>query len=549
MSFLNLGVAPFLLGLAAIAILLFLLQRLRVKFREKEVVTTLFWKQAVQETHTRVLMNRFRQFLAYLLALAIAGVVWLAFAEPTLNQDDMVDTIFLLDGSAGMAWGDRFEQAKSLLRKEADRIPAARRRIYFCGADTRLVLDRGEEIYLLMPRLADLAPEACPSSIERDLFALVTDETTRKDLKLFVVGDAPIGKTWLAKFRNHAVIERLQPEKPPKLENNIGISAIGVTNSSSGVFDRVDVIFEIAGAIDAGITVTLGDQPYNQSPTNEGGTYYLRDLPARGEVLEIALVEEDALALDNRARITLPARHTVAVEVDENLDDRFHTLIEADPALTRASGKAQIIVGGATDGSLPAIELVAGNDITVIYEDNLSPLALEQLQDRFSQTGFDRVGWTSSADPDRVGDCLLSPHYVPGSKRKVQIGIELIGSDYDFLQSSAFPLFLSSAIRWLARVEPIEPFVVAGEQSAHVGRFTLVGSDYAPPRAGPHLDQNGKAFEVSLKAVQRLENQAINQVTRSTANKRWPYIGTGCLLLALILIGAEWWLYQKGKIP
>ena len=549
MSFLNLGIVPFLLGLAALATLLFFLQRLRVKFSEKEVVTTLFWKQAVEETRTRVLMLRFQYLLAYLLALAIAGMVWLAFAEPTWKQDDKMDTIFLLDGSAPMAWGDRFEQAKSLLQKEAGRIPAARRRIYFCGADTRLVLDRGEEIYLLMPRLANFNPEACPSSIERDLFALVTDETTTRKLKLFVVSDAPVREAWLAMFQNHVVIERLRPEKPPKRENNIGIAAIGVANSARGAFDRVDVMFEVIGATDPGVTITLAGQVLNQVPTKERGTYYLRDLPARGEVLEIALVEEDALALDNRARITLPTRHTIAVAVDENLDDRFHMLVDADPALTRASGEAQVIVGGATDGSLPAIELVAGNGITVIHEDGLSPLALERLQDRFSQTGLDRVGRISSFGPDRVDGFLLSPRYVPGPKRKVQIGIELIGSDYDFLQSSAFPLFFSTTIHWLAGVQPIAPFAVAGERSTQVGQFSLAGSDYAPPRAERHLDRNGKALEVSLSAVQLSENQAINQTTHSTNDKRWPSIITVCLLLAFFLIGAEWWLYQKGQIP
>jgi hypothetical protein len=207
------------------------------------------------------------------------------------------------------------------------------------------------------------------------------------------------------------------------------------------------------------------------------------------------------------------------------------------------------VIGGAADGSLPAIELVAGNGIAVIHEDGLSPLDLEQLQARFSETGLDRVGWKLSSGPERAGGFELSPRYLPGPMRKVQIGSELIGADYDFMQSSAFPLFMATAIRWLAGVQPIEPFAVAGEQSAHAGRFSFAGSDYAPPRAGRYSDRNGKAFEVALPAVRLPETRDLNRVTRSTRAGRRPNLATGCILIALFLMGAEWWLYQRGRIP
>lgn len=555
MSLLNLGVGPFLLGLAALAGLLFLLQRLRVRFSETEVVTTLFWKQAVEETRARILMRRFRHPLAYLLALAIAGLVWLAFAEPGWRRDAEVETIFLLDGSAGMGWGDRFEKAQALLQKEADRVPAERRRIYFCGAEARLVLDRGEETCLLKPRLAALAPEACPSSIERELFALAADETMATGLKLLVVGDGAVSEAMAARLPDYATVERLRSEESPRLASNSGIAAIGVAAAASGAFDRVDVIIEVVGDSDARIAITLGGQALDQAPTKEEGTYYLRDLPARGDVLEIALVEEDVLAVDNRARITLPARQLVAVEVDENLDERFHGLVEADPALmpaaadTPGAGPAQVVVGGLADGSLPAIELVTGNGIAVIYEDGLSPVDLERLQARFSGTGLDRVGRKLGSDPENIDGFQLSPRYVPGVKRKVQIGVELIGDDYDFLQSSAFPLFVSTAIRWLAGVEAVEPFAIAGERSAHAGHFILAGGDYAPPRAGRYLNRDGRELEVALAAVRSPHSDALKQVTRSTAAGRGPSLVTWCILIALVLVGGEWWLFQKGRIP
>jgi len=552
MSFLNLGVTSFLLGLAILAGLLYLLQRLRVRFSEKEVVTTLFWRQALEETRARVLMRRFRHPLAYLLALSIAGLLWLAFAEPGWNRDDEADTVFLLDGSAGMAWGTRFEEVKALLRKEVDRIPATRRRVYFCGADARLVLDRGEETPLLMPRLANLAPEACPASIERALLTFVRDETTAGTMRLLVVGDAPVGEAALALVPEHATVERLRSEKTQRLGSNTGIAAIGVAEAAGGAFDRVDVMFEVAGAPGGGIAITLGGRSLDQAPEREGNTYVLRDLPADGEVLEVALVEMDALTMDNRARVALPTRRTVAVAVEEGFDECFHALVQADPALAPAAAEtpAQVVVGASVDGALPAIELVAGDGLAIIHESGLGPLDLDRLRTRLSGAGLDRVGRKLTSGPERNGEFQLSPRYVPGPKRKVQIGRELISDEYDFVQSSAFPLFLSTAIRWLSGVDPVEPFSVAGERSVRGGgRLALVGSEYAPPRAGTHSDRDGKALEVALPAVRLPEGRALKEVTGLTGARRRSNLVTWCILAAILLVGGEWWLFQKGRIP
>lgn len=549
MSFTNLGAVSFLAGLAAIAGILFVLQRLRVRFSEREVATTLFWKQAVEETRARMLMRRFRHPLPYLLALLIGALVWLAFAEPDWNRDKDEDHVFLLDGSAGMAWGDRFERAKVLLRQEADRLPAERRRIYFCGADARLILDHGEETSLLIPRLAKLAPEACPSSIEREMLAFARDETASGKLRLLVVGDAPVSEAAAAMLPDSVTIERLQSGEAPQLTNNTGIAAIGVADAASGAFDRVDVMIEIAGTADAGITLSLADQALNQAPAKEANAYYLRDLPARGEVLEVALAAKDAVSFDDRARITLPDRRTVTVAVDDNLDARFHAIVTADPALVPATETAQVVVGGAADGSLPAIELVTGNGIAIVHEEDLDPAGYDEMRARFAGTGLDRVGWKLGPGSERVEGYTLAPRYVPGPQRKIQIGVELIGNDSDFLQTSAFPLFMSTAIRWLAMVEPVEPFAVAGEQSVHPGRFTLAGSDYAPPRAGRHADRNGNEIELSLAAVGSPTTDVLIPVTRSTEAGHWPAVFVWCILAALLLVGAEWLLFQKSRIP
>jgi hypothetical protein len=549
MSFTGLGAIPFLVGLAVIAGVLFLLQRLRVRFREREVVTTLFWKQALEETRARMLTRRFRHPLPYLLALAIGALIWLAFAGPKWDRSGADDCVFLLDGSAGMASGDRFEKSKLLLRQEVDRVSADRRRVYFCGAEARLILDRGEEASLLIPRLAAMAPEACPASVEREALAIAADAPSSEKLHILVVGDAAVRESALGMLPDHVRIDRLRSENATPPPPNKGIATLGVAEAASGAFDRVDVRIAITGKPDSRLAITLGGEPLDQAPTAEEDGYYLRDLPAQGEVLEVAMIENDALPLDDRARITLPDRRTVEVVVDPNLDSRFQAVVEADSALVAATGNARVAVGGAADGSLPAVELVTGDGIAIIHEPNPDPAELEELRARFAATGLDRVGRKLGSAAGRADGFALVPRFVPGAQRRVQIGVELIGDDYDFMQTSAFPLFLSTALRWLGGVEAPEPFAVAGERSVHPGRFAIAGSDYAPPRAGHDQDRDGRKIELSLAAVEAPQADALNPVTRATDDGVWPGLFAWCILAALLLVAGEWWLFQKSRIP
>jgi len=64
MSLQNLSTTPFVLGLVALAGILFALQRLRVRHRDLRVPTTLFWKEAVERARARTLVERFRHLWA-----------------------------------------------------------------------------------------------------------------------------------------------------------------------------------------------------------------------------------------------------------------------------------------------------------------------------------------------------------------------------------------------------------------------------------------------------------------------------------------------------
>ncbi len=546
MSFLNLGTAAFVLGLAAIAGVLYLLQRLRIRYREVEVVTTLFWKQAVEETRARALVRRFRHPLAYLLALAIGALVWLALAEPRPDRDDKIDYVLLLDGSAGMGWGDRFERAKTLLEKEAGRLPAERRRVYFCGAGARLVLDRGEEPYLLGPRLEELSPVPCPASIERELLSL-RSTAPATGLKVLVVGDAPISEAAIDALPNHVEVKRLRAPDTPRLENNRGITAIGVSEAASGAFDQVDVMVDFAGEAAPVFSATLGDRPLAQSPVAEHGLFFWRNIPAHGDVLEIALAPGDLLPIDDSARITLPARSALSVSLGEGVDPRFHMLVEADPGLAATeSGTPATVAIGVADSDLPTIEIVTGNAISVLYDEADSR---SDTEDRFASAGLDRVGRKVSSNGGGDGQFQLVASYLPGTRRIVRIGANLLGDDYDFGRSSAFPIFVSEAIRWLAGADPVQPFATAGERLVVSDQLSIAGARFAPPHAGDFQTVAGQTLAVSVPTYTPEADDPLDTVASAAGSGPWPAIASWCILTVLVLVGAEWWLFQKGRIP
>ena len=110
-----LSAAALLAGLVAVAAALYALQRLRVRHESRTVVTSLFWREATEETRARSLFERFRHPLAYAMALLCAGLLWLGAGRLDGERADGTRHVFLLDASAGMGRdagsGTRFDLA------------------------------------------------------------------------------------------------------------------------------------------------------------------------------------------------------------------------------------------------------------------------------------------------------------------------------------------------------------------------------------------------------------------------------------------------------
>ena len=138
MSFGLLPVGMVLAGIVALAIGLWFAQRLRVRHREVEVVTTIFWQAALEETRARVFVRRFRHWRAYALLLLIASLMWLLIGGPQTFSMSGTRHVIMLD------WRDHdtttrqndLETAIAL----ADSLPTSDREIVAVGSQMQTLL-------------------------------------------------------------------------------------------------------------------------------------------------------------------------------------------------------------------------------------------------------------------------------------------------------------------------------------------------------------------------------------------------------------------------
>lgn len=566
MSFANLPLSGVLAGIAGIAALLFLLQLLRIRHVEVAVPTTLFWREAAREAPVRILRGVFRHPLAYLLVLAICTLLWLAFAGPEAHDDrTSAYRVLFLDGSAHTAAGDDFEQAVDKLKADLAGFPDGRREVIWGGARNIKLLKAGEDRLLLDRRLASLAPEAAPSALNEQLRLLSLPGVAPESLEFVVYGRAP------AEF---AVIERLPTGTRlsraidyPDGESNHGIAALGVNPAASGRWDRLDLLIRVAGTPDAAagadMTVEVAGVPLSDDRLERlgDGVVVVRDLAADGREVEVRLEAGDELALDNVARLTLPTRRVVRVALTDDLDPAIRHAIEADPGLAITDEDASVAIrarGTAAFGDLPALEFAPAAEQATAFEIGYTgnDSAEMALRASVAALGLDQIDAAGlAAEAQRPVGVQLRQADLPG----ISVWEELL-AHYNFTGSRSFPLFVSRALRWLAGEPAWHPYLAAGRPLPTATVWSLaaeadpsldaLGADYVLGAAGTvSSDRGDEAVALSSDTV--TERHPGTPLVASQAGGDFGGTGivTWLILTVLLLLGAEWYLYQRGLMP
>ncbi len=547
------------LGLGVIAFALYRLQRLRVRHREVAVVTTLFWKQAVEETRARELTRRFRHWPAYLLFCAIGALLWLGYAQPRSSGGGEGRYVLLLDGSAGMAWQDRFEEAKAELLADIGSFPADRTQVLFCGGTVRTLLAPGENPLVLAKRLEGVMPEAAPASLRRALLRLL-NSAEEDDLpaegtpavQAVIYGDGPLTEeAWV----RYVAIERRS--FAPDRTGNRGIAALGIAEAASGRWDAVDIYVEVRGGEHVPAALAIDGLDLPEPTEGEGSRLIWRDIPARGGLLE-ARLPSDGLTLDDTASVRMPTRAAIRVSLSERLpalrplleSDAGVELTDIDPRVEISTllgfgppGSTPVLSFGNVDPSEPAIRVfVPTSDAEATLADLQQKLALAEI------------------DGSALAEALGAPVRVvveDSPTRAILVSDALLRPDAGFVTSRAFPLFVAGAIRLLAGIEPLRPFVAAGEPVAHTPRpfvhegHTLdpLGTDFVPPVVGSYGSETSAPLQASLLAGPLTGSaSALDGETQAGRSGGFD-AALLIILLAFALLLVEWTLFRTGRVP
>jgi hypothetical protein len=404
------------------------LQYLRVKPQRKRVVTSLFWRQAVEQDRARTLFERFRHPRTYLLLLAASLLVLLALAAPVWQSGNTPHRVIALEAGLHMSGGDgRFENALALVRAEARSLGEERIAVIAADPQPRVLKHFDESLAAMIARLDRLKPADAPV-IRDDLLDAAESLLANRENSGIVLVTAQPTKVDNGKVRVLAA--------GGKLENAFIFSAIFAPDSANptrGTF-HCRVGFTGGQPTTVNTTVSRGDDILSKQAIaiNPGGTKDITvpNIAADGAFLSVSLDGDDAINGDDRIAFQLPNRRGIRVvpvagyelppvlssvlkslpEVS-NKDDGDGPLIRVGPAGSDA--EIQIQPGAAPDKWLPVRagdhHLVAGME----FEDAVCrapgvassagiPLL---LADGFALASLDSQGKRLT-----IADPLLDPH-------------------------------------------------------------------------------------------------------------------------------------------
>ncbi|PPT77553.1 hypothetical protein XaplCFBP3122_06240 [Xanthomonas arboricola pv. populi] len=574
MNFAHAPFAAVAAGALLLAAALYALQRLKARRRAVSLPAAMLWQQVAGQTPPRVLGRRFRYWWAYLLSLAIVLALWLAAAAP--RPDAAADTrrqVFYLDASAWMSAGDDFADARQALLADVAAVPAPAREVRLGDPHDSALLLPGEPLALLGKRLDGVRAAVHPSGFGRWMAAAGARAAADAGPVVHYYGAAPVARRAAAQLPPQVELVPGYLSRP--LAGNRGIVNLGVAAAGSGRWDRVDVLVETAAtglpAIAAGgLGFSLDGRPW-QPPAMQAagpGRLLLKDVPAAGAELRVALREGDDFSADDSAGIRLPRRQRIKVALGEGVPPAIGELVALDPALEQVpAAQAQVLVRLADDAGQadprPALSLtradsqpgafvfgVTAEDEQRELADNLQQLGLSQAQNAVLASRLDRA----------VGVDL-----VPAPQRSVAVWRELFEPGSDFAQSRAMPLFVSQSLRWLAQPPPWSPFAQAGRplltqaglQGLSQDRQLLargLGDAVYLPAAG-HFRLGEQQLAVSLldrdisAGVAAPAEPAEAARARAFAGALAADWAVWLLLAAVALLALEWWLLQRGRMP
>ena len=536
MSFQLLSWPTALIGCGVLAAILFLIQRLRVQHREVEVQTTLFWQAALEETRARVFVKRFRHWKPWLLLVAIASLLWLLFAGPQQTSSDGVQHVVLLD------WSIDDEQVRvtdvQSAMELAERLPANAREVVAVGTQLETLLRPNEDVNLIELRSADVG-SGQSTGMDWAIEKLSSRATDEQRVAIYVVGDSVIDANRLpASDANKPRWSVVRVPREKSMKRSVALKTLGVSESKSGAWDRVDLWLDIVGdgderPVSDRIAISTNGEPLDQQlVVVEDGPFEIQELATNGSVLD---VDVDGQRLGS---ITLPNRSRIRISFDGDVPEVVRELVQLDPACEIVTSDADVVIGSSEAADFQFVSTAANASpafaITTNATDNVDT-AINSIVDELA---LRQVDATSLAE--QSGE-TIQVDVAAGDRRRVAMWQSLFSSAFDFRESRACPIVVSRTIRWLANTPPIVEWAAVGERLPVASSMMRASVGSVEVLDGQTVATSRLLNEPTAAAT--LSNESIGGVSLGFS----PFTLLG--VLVVVLLSIEWVLYQRGQMP
>jgi len=502
------------------------LHLLRVRRRQMRVVTTMFWRQAAEESRARSLIERFRYPLTWAMLTLLCSLIALALGKPVMNSEHGSATVIVLDAGASMDVGTRMADARDAVRKQV--AAAGRVAVIAAAPEPRVLLAFDESPAALADRLAALKPAAWPSDTAAALRLAKSLASDEAKPNLLLVTDRP----------------------HQGMGDEVQIVTVGSPAPNAAIVGaqfEPDVENPLRGTFRCRIAY-WGKQP--GKITWDGGAQTLRS----GETHDIVMPDEAAdgrprrvtisdgsLSADNSLEFLLPERKPIRVAAIGSMPHALAAVVVAAPELTLVEDTTEadvLIVTGPGDvpGSTPTLTL-ASIDYPIILP---APLHGVEASDLTGDLDFEGVlcrDFGAMSTPDGVealltaGDAVIATLDTRNAVPSIRVEKSLMAAEAAAPHRIAFAVFCTRALRHLAGWNP-QAVTLTPEQSiaAHAAA--------SEPNTVP-----GSRIASNLTTA---ASTGSSQTTVTAGRSMAPWYAL--LLAALALVMTDALLHARGRI-
>jgi len=435
------------------------LHLLRVRRRQVRVVTTMFWRQAAEESRARSLIERFRYPLTWAMLTLICALIALALGKPVMDAERGSPTVVVLDAGASMDVGTRMADARDAVRKHV--AGSGRVAVIAAAPEPRLLLAFDESPAALADRLAAQNPAAGPSDTAAALRLARSLASGETKANILLVTDRP----------------------QPGVQDDVQVVTVGDPTANAAIVGaqfEPDAANPLRGTFRCRIAY-WGRQP--GEVTWEGGAQTMQpgqthdivmpDEAADGRTLSIT-INDGSLPADNSLAFRLPKRKPIRVAAIGVMPRALAAVVVAAPELTLVEDAADadvLIVAGPGDvpESTPTLAIVTDED----PPQKAAPLQGVEASALTGDLDFEGALCRSFA-PMRTadgieplltaGDAVVATLNTRDTVPSIRVEKSLMAADAAAPRRIAFAIFCTRALRHLAGWAP-QAVTLTPEQS------------------------------------------------------------------------------------